>query len=180
MILLQSLRTRTRDYTEDELVIQAMEATIPEDKRKFIRDSLEPAFQAVCQKMMNDQKMTTDDELDRWLESQRYTRSEMKDAFIRRQFVVGYLQSKMQVPTPIDRAVLVKYFQEHIDEYTRVEVSQVADAPRPTTVDFEDVQEEIQNKLLGQLRDEAHKHVLAEIYAKSHVITVFDGEKPAE
>ena len=180
MILLQSLRTRTRDYTGDELVIQAMEATIPEDKRKLIRDSLEPAFQAVCQKMMNDQKMTTDDELDRWLESQGFTRSEMKDTFIRRQFVVGYLQSKMQVPTPIDRAVLVKYFQEHIDEYTRVEVSQVADAPRPTTVEFEAVQEEIQNKLLGQLREEARKHVLAEIWAKGHVITIFDGETPAE
>jgi hypothetical protein len=57
------------------------------------------------------------------------------------------------VPTQIDRAVLVKYFQDHVDEYTRVEVSQAADAPRPTNVEFEAVQEEIQNKLLVQLRE---------------------------
>jgi len=118
MILLQSLRARTREYAEDELVVQALEATIPEDKRKIIRESLEPAFQEVCQKMMKDNKMTADDELDRWLEDQGFTRREMKDTFVRRQFVVGYVQSKMQVPKQIDRAVLVKHYQEHVGEYT--------------------------------------------------------------
>ncbi|MEJ7594931.1 MAG: peptidylprolyl isomerase [Planctomycetaceae bacterium] len=117
-ILMQSLRARTREYAEDSLVVQALEATIPEDKRQIIRDSLEPAFQEVCQKMMKDNKLTADDELDRWLEDQGFTRREMKDTFIRRQFVVGYVQSKMQVPKQIDRAVLVKHYQEHIDEYT--------------------------------------------------------------
>ena len=118
MILLKYLRAKTREYAEDELVVQALEATIPEDKRKVIRDSLEPAFQEVCEKMMKDNNMTADDELDRWLEGQGFTRREMKDTFIRRQFVVGYVQSKMQVPKQIDRAVLVKHYQEHIDEYT--------------------------------------------------------------
>ncbi len=118
VILTQSLRLRTREYAEDDLVVQALEATIPEDKRKLIRDSLEPAFQEVCQKMMKDNKLTADEELDTWLEGQGFTRREMKDTFIRRQFVVGYVQSKIQVPKQIDRAVLVKHYQEHIDEYT--------------------------------------------------------------
>ena len=39
LILMQSLRVRTREYAEDELVVQALEATIPEDKRQDIRDS---------------------------------------------------------------------------------------------------------------------------------------------
>ena len=117
-ILMQSLRARTREYAEDSLVVQALEATIPEDKRTVIRDSLEPAFQEVCQKMMKDNNLASDEELDSWLESQGFTRREMKDTFIRRQFVVGYVQSKVQVPKQIDRAVLVKHYQEHIDEYT--------------------------------------------------------------
>lgn len=118
MILMQSLRARTREYAEDSLVVQALEATIPEDKRQIIRDSLEPEFQRVCQKMMKDNNLATDEDLNRWLEDQGFTRREMKDTFIRRQFVVGYVQSKVQVPKLIDRAVLVKYYQEHIDEYT--------------------------------------------------------------
>ncbi|MCA9012218.1 MAG: hypothetical protein KDB01_20840, partial [Planctomycetaceae bacterium] len=83
MILLQSLRARTREYAEDELVVQALEATIPEDKRKLIRDSLEPAFQEVCQKMTKDQNLTSEEDLDHWLEGQGFTRREMKDTFIR-------------------------------------------------------------------------------------------------
>ena len=42
------------------------------------------------------------------------------------------------------------------------------------------MQEEIQIKLLGQLREDAQKQVLAEICAKGHVITIFDGEEPTE
>ena len=118
LILMQSLRVRTREYAEDELVVQALEATIPEDKRQDIRDSLEPAFQEVCEKMMKDQNLASDEDLSVWLEDQGFTRREMKDTFIRRQFVVGYVQSKVQVPKQIDRAVLVKHYQEHIDEYT--------------------------------------------------------------
>ena len=272
MILLKSLRAKTREYAEDELVVQALDATIPEDKRKLIRDSLEPAFQEVCQKMMKDNNMTADDELDHWLEGQGFTRREMKDTFIRRQFVVGYVQSKMQMPKQIDRAVLVKYYQEHIDEYTpdeevrfaeivvrfrdhggregaeeimtqvvqrlqkkedfgavaaelsdvlsgekrgdigwirrgslsdkeleamlfempsgemssvqvredRFEVYKVIDHRHPTTVAFQSVQKEIENKLLGQLREDAQKQVLDELRAKGNVVTIFDGEKPAE
>ena len=118
MIMMQSLRLRTREYAEDSLVVQALETTIPEDKRKVIRESLEPAFKEVCEKMMKDNNLTSDEELDTWLETQGFTRREMKDTFIRRQFVVGYVQSKAQVPKEIDRAELVKYYQEHIGEYT--------------------------------------------------------------
>lgn len=101
----QTHRVRNREYAEDEFVVQALEAKIPEDKRKLIRDALEPDFQVVCQKMMKDQNLTTKDELEQWLEDQGFTRREMKDAFIRRQMVVGYVQSKIQVPAQIDRAV---------------------------------------------------------------------------
>jgi hypothetical protein len=118
LILMQSLRIRTREYAEDSLVVQALEATIQEDKRKVIRESLEPAFKEVCEKMMKDNQLASDEELDIWLESQGFSRREMKETFIRRQFVVGYVQSKAQVPKEIDREELVKYYQEHIDEYT--------------------------------------------------------------
>jgi len=272
LILMQSLRARTREYAEDSLVVQALEATIPEDKREIIRDSLEPAFQEVCQKMMKDNNLTSDEELNNWLEGQGFTRREMKDTFIRRQFVVGYVQSKVQVPKQIDRAVLVKHYQEHIDEYTpdeevrfaeivvrfrdhggresaedvmtqvverlgqkenfgtvaqelsdvlssekrgdigwikrgsladkeleamlfdmsagemtsvqvqedRFEVYKVIDHRHPKTVEFQAVQKEIEAKKLAELRDAAHKQVMDDLRAKGIIVTIFDGEKPAE
>lgn len=272
LILMQSLRARTREYAEDELVVQALEATIPEDKRQIIRDSLEPAFQEVCDKMKKDNHLATDDDLDGWLEGQGFTRREMKDTFIRRQFVVGYVQSKMHVPKQIDRAVLVKHYQEHIDEYTpdeevrfaeivvrfrdhggregaeeimtrvvqrlrqkedfgavaqelsdvlssekrgdigwikrgsladkeleamlfemasgemtsvqvhedRFEVYKVIDHRHPKTVEFQAVQKEIEAVKLGELQKAAQKQVLDDLLAHGNIVTIFDGEKPAE
>jgi hypothetical protein len=272
MILMQSLRARTREYAEDELVVQALEATIPEDKRQVIRDSLEPAFQEVREKMMKDQNLASDEDLDAWLEGQGFTRREMKDTFIRRQFVVGYVQSKMQVPKQIDRAVLVRHYQEHIDEYTpdeevrfaeivvrfqdhggregaeevmtqvverlrqkedfgtvaqelsdalsgekrgdigwikrgsladkeleamlfemasgemtsvqvhedRFEVYKVIDHRHPKTIEFQAVQKEIEAKKLAELQKAAQKQVMDDLLAQGNIVTIFDGEKPAE
>ncbi len=118
VILTESLRRKTREYTQDELVIQALEATIPEDKRKLIRESLEPAYQEVRKKMMKENGLASDADLDQWLEQQGFTTREMKDTFNRRQFIEGYVQSKMQVPKLVDRAVLVDYYKSHINEYT--------------------------------------------------------------
>lgn len=272
MIMLQSLRLRTQEYAEDSLVVQALEATIPEDKRKVIRDSLEPAFKDVCEKMMKDNGLTADEELDTWLETQGFTRREMKDTFVRRQFVVGYVQSKAQVPKEIDRAELVKYYQDHIDEYTpdeevrfaeiivrfrdhggregaedimtkivqrlrqkeefgsvaselsdvlsaekrgergwikrgsladkeleamlfdmpsgsltsvqvqedRFEVYKVVDHRDPKSVAFQSVQKEIEAKILEERRKVAQKRVLDDLRAKSTIVTIFDGDKPAD
>ncbi|MDA1230612.1 MAG: peptidylprolyl isomerase [Planctomycetota bacterium] len=273
IILLSSLRARTRGYTEDELVVQAMEATIPEDKRKLIRDSLEPAFQEVCQKMMKDQKMTLDDELDRWLEGQGFTRREMKDAFIRRQSVVGYVQSNIQAPSQIDRKPLVKYYEAYIEDHAhgeevrfaeivvrfsehdgpagadeimnqvlerlqqeedfgtlagelsdalsgekcgdigwikrgslvdkdleemlfdmpagtmssvksyrdRLEVYKVTDRRDAKGIDeFEAVQQDIENKLLADLRNAAKKRFMDSLRDEGKIVTIFDAEKPAE
>ena len=172
-ILTQTLRLRTREYAEDELVVQALEATIPEDKRQTIRDSLEPAFQEVCQKMMKDNKLTADEELDTWLEDQGFTRREMKDTFIRRQFVVGYVQSKIQVPKQIDRAALVKHYQEHIDEYTPDEEVRFAEI----VVRFRDHggregAEEIMTQVVQRLRQKEDFGTLAQEFSD-----VLSGEK---
>ena len=272
LILMQSLRVRTREYAEDELVVQALEATIPEDKRQIIRDSLEPAFQKVCERMMKKENLASDEDLSVWLEGEGFTRREMKDTFIRRQFIDGYVQSKMHVPKQIDRAVLVKHYQEHIDEYTpdeevrfaeivvrfqdhggregaeavmtqvvqrlrqkedfgtvaqemsdvlsgekrgdigwikrgsladkdleamlfemasgemtsvqihedRFEVYKVIDHRHPKTVEFQAVQKEIEAKKLDELQKAAQKQVLDDLLAQGNIVTIFDGEKPAE
>ena len=117
-VLTESLRNRTRAYAEDTLVVQAFEAAISEDQQKEIHNSLEPSFKVICEKMKQDNKLNDDEYLEKWLEAQGFTLREMKDTFIRRQLVVGYVQSKAVVPDEISRAVLEKYYQDHIDEYT--------------------------------------------------------------
>lgn len=151
--LMQSLRLRTREYAEDTLVVQALEATIPEDKRKVIRDSLEPAFKEVCDNMMKDNNLSSDEELNAWLEDQGFTRREMKDTFIRRQFVVGYIQSKAQVPTTIDRKKSVQYYQDHISDYTPEEEVRFAEiVVRFRDHDDREGAEEVMTKVVQRLR----------------------------
>ena len=49
------------------------------------------------------------------------------------------------------------------------------------TMDFPlAVLEEIEAKLLGELREEAQKQVLDDLRAKGNIVTIFDGEKPVE
>ncbi len=117
-VLTQSLRNRTRAYAEDTLVVQAFEAAISEDRQREICDSLEPAFKAVCEKMKQDNKLNDDEYLEKWLEAQGFTLREMKETFIRRQLVAGYIQSKAVVSNDSDRIELEKYYQDHIDQYT--------------------------------------------------------------
>lgn len=176
MILMQSLRARTQEYAEDSLVVQALEATIPEDKRKVIRNSLEPAFKEVCEKMMKDNNLTSDEELDAWLEDQGFTRREMKDTFIRRQFVVGYVQSKAQAPKEIDRAELVKYYQEHIDEYTPDEEVRFAEiVVRFRDHDGREGAEDVMTKVVQRLRQKEEFGTVA-----SELSDVLSAEKRGE
>ena len=62
----------------------------------------------------------------------------------------------------------------------RFEVYKVTDQRHSTTTEFQDVQKEIETKLLAQLREDAQKQVLDELRAKGNIITIFDGEKPAQ
>ena len=116
-----TLRKRLPKYVEDELIVQALEKKIPEDKREAIRETLEPQFQKVIAGIKEKEGFVTDQQLDERLAKEGISVDSLRDNFLRMQMVEGYIGTSIKVPETIDREVLVKYYQEHISDYTPVE-----------------------------------------------------------
>jgi parvulin-like peptidyl-prolyl isomerase len=106
---------------EDEMIVQALEKKIPEDKREAIRETLEPQFQKVIAGIKEKEGFVTDQQLDERLAKEGISVDSLRDNFLRMQMVEGYIGTSIKVPETIDREVLVKYYQEHISDYTPVE-----------------------------------------------------------
>ena len=117
-VIAATLRKRLPKHVEDELIIQALELKIPEDKRELIRESLEPKFKEVLEHIKEKEGFATDQQLDERLASEGISVSQLRDSFMRTQMVEGYVSSMCKVPETIDREELVRYYQDHIGEYT--------------------------------------------------------------
>lgn len=113
-----TVRKRLPKHIEDELIIQALELKIPEDKRELIRESLEPKFKEVLEHIKQKEGFATDQQLDERLASEGISISQLRDSFMRTQMVEGYVSSMCKVPETIDREELVRYYQDHVSEYT--------------------------------------------------------------
>lgn len=118
IVLQSTLRKRMPKYVEDELIVQALEQKIPKDKRKTIQESLEPQFLKVVNGIKEKEGFVTDQQLDDRLAMEGISIDQLRDNFVRMQMIEGYIGSMTKVPTTIDREILVKYYQDHIDEYT--------------------------------------------------------------
>lgn len=120
-IMLNELRKRLPRYTEDQLIIQAVERKIPADRREEVRKSLEPKFQEVLDSILKKEQKATVQELDEWLVSEGTSVDELRENFFRIQMVEGYITSLAKVPEKIDREELLQYYNEHLADYTSEE-----------------------------------------------------------
>lgn len=120
-IMLNELRKRLPRYTEDQLIIQAVERKIPADRREEVRKSLEPKFQEVLDSILKKEQKATVQELDEWLASEGTSVDELRENFFRIQMVEGYVTSLAKVPEKIDREELLQYYNEHLAVYTSSE-----------------------------------------------------------
>ena len=118
LVMMSTLQKRLPKYVEDELIVQALEIKIPEDKRQTIKDSLEPEFQKVVNGIKEKEGFVTDRQLDERLASEGISIDQLRDNFVRMQMVEGYVGSMTKVPDNIDREELLQYYREHLDEYT--------------------------------------------------------------
>lgn len=117
-VLMGELSRRIEKYTDDELVVQAVEQKIPADKRKTIEESLEPRFQEVLDGIREKEGKTTIGELDDFLTSQGTSVDQLRENFFRMQMVEGYITSVAKFPEKIDREDLLRYYEDHLSDYT--------------------------------------------------------------
>jgi parvulin-like peptidyl-prolyl isomerase len=265
-----TLRSMLPKYVDDQLVVQALEQKIPLDKRDLIRESLEPKFQELLEKIKKDKEISSDVELAEFLAKDNLTVDALRETYLRHQMVEGYLSSMIKVPEKMDRGDLLEYYQAHISDYTpdeevrfaeivvrfsnhggrpeaeqvmnsvmsqlragkdfgevaqalsdnlsaekrgdmgwikretlsdkaleaelfelpvgeltdvkerngRFEIYRVVDHRAPRTIPFQEVQKEIEEKLLQERNDEARKQVRQDLRDKANVVTMFDGMPP--
>lgn len=118
-LLREKLKQRLPDHVDQEIVLQALNAKVPEDRREAIRKSIEPAFQKiVIPDIMKENKLTTPEEVDQLLAKQGSSTKQLQELFVRAQMVNGYVSTLASAPTTIDRSELVKHYQSHIEDYT--------------------------------------------------------------
>lgn len=115
------LQKRLRDYCDDELVMQALEQKVPEEKRQLLKDTLEPRFQEWLDGLKKEYKFETDEQLEAMFAEQSVSIDDLRRTFMRVQMVSGYLASLDKTPATVDRADLVNYYHEHIAEFTPTE-----------------------------------------------------------
>ena len=117
-VLESELRKRLPKYVEDQLIIHALEQKIPADKRKLIGDSLEPRFKELLEEIKAKEGFVTDQQLNDRLAAENTSIDQLRDNFIRMQMVEGFVTTLCHVPETIDRDELVRYYRDHIDDYT--------------------------------------------------------------
>lgn len=120
-VMYAQIRKRIDGYVEQEVVLQALNKAIPEDRRALIAESLEGPFQEVVAKIKADSNVQTDAELNDVLAEQGLSIDLLRESFVRVQKVQGYLSTLATPPTEIDRPDIVEYYKSHLEDFTNTE-----------------------------------------------------------
>ena len=126
MILMTQLKNRLPKYVEDELIVQQVKIKVPKDRQEMIRESLEPKFQETLEAIRKKENKATIQELDDFLAGQGTSVEELRQSFQRIQMVEGYLSSLVKVPEKVDREELLRYYEDHLRDYSSQEKVRVA------------------------------------------------------
>ncbi len=120
-ILHAQVKARLDSYVEQQIVIGALNKAVPADRQEVINKSLEEPFQQVLTGIKGDRKIQTDKELNEVLAGEGLSIDLLRESFVRIQKVQGYLSTLAETPSRIERPELVKYYQEHTDEFATEE-----------------------------------------------------------
>ena len=126
VILQAQLKNRLPKYVEDELIVQQVKIKVPKDRQEMIRESLEPKFQETLEAIRKKENKATIQELDDFLAGQGTSVEELRQSFQRIQMVEGYLSSLVKVPEKVDREELLRYYEDHLRDYSSEEKVRVA------------------------------------------------------
>ena len=119
-IMTEEVRRRLAGHVEQEIVLQALNRKIPEDRRDVIRENLEPGFRKLIDDIKQEHKLQTDEQLNEMLATQGLSIPLLRESFFRMQMVRGFVDTlaETEIPTTIDRKELLQYYRQHKDEYT--------------------------------------------------------------
>ncbi len=98
VLLRQTVQKRLKEHIDQEIVLQALYAKVPEERRESLKEVLEPSFQKVLANIKKEKNLKTDTELEAELGKEGLTISQLRDTFLRIQMVTGMSPRKRQPP----------------------------------------------------------------------------------
>lgn len=120
-ILRAQIQGRLDNFIEQEIVVQALNQAVPDDRQAMIDESLEEPFQQVLANIKKDRGLQTDKELDAALASEGLSIDLLRESFLRIQKVQGYLSTIATPPSTAERFELVDYYKTHQADFTTPE-----------------------------------------------------------
>lgn len=121
-IMLAQIQRGLDRHIEQQVVLQTLNATIPEDRQQLVEDSLNEVFESeVLGKIRKDKNVTTEDELQAALGEEGLSIELLREAFFRVQKVNGFLSQRATAPEKVDRTEIVNYYRENRDQFTTEE-----------------------------------------------------------
>ncbi|MCA9060058.1 MAG: peptidylprolyl isomerase [Planctomycetaceae bacterium] len=127
-ILRNELRKRLSKRIDEEIVLDALYAKIPEDRRQMLQQTLEgEPFEKFISFVKQDAKVESDADLEAHLARQNVSIDDLRRSFVRFQMTDGFLQTLASTSNVVDRSEIVSYYEAHRDEYTSKERVRVAE-----------------------------------------------------
>ncbi len=164
VILQAQLKNRLPKYVEDELIVQQVKIKVPKDRQEMIRESLEPKFQETLEAIRKKENKATIQELDDFLAGQGTSVEELRQSFQRIQMVEGYLSSLVKVPEKVDREELLRYYEDHLRDYSSEEKVRVAKiVVRPKAGDTGEAEQQAEELLTRISQGENFQDLAAEV-----------------
>ena len=120
-VMRERLRKQLPAHIDQEIVLQALNQKVPEDRRKMIRESLEPMFEQVTANIKQDRNLQTDQQLNDLLANEGMSIDTLRESFVRIQMVNGYVATLANAPQNVDRQELLDYYHANIADYTTEE-----------------------------------------------------------
>lgn len=121
-IMLGQIQRGLDRHIEQQIVLQTLDATIPEDRRQLVEDSLTEVFESeVLGKIRKDKGVSTEAELQAVLGEEGLSIELLREAFFRVQKVNGYLSQRATAPDKIDRTEILQFYKENVDQFTTKE-----------------------------------------------------------
>lgn len=121
-IMLGQIQKALGRHIEQQIVLQTLDATIPEDRRQLVEDSLTEVFESeVLAKIRRDKQANTDEELQSVLAEEGLSIELLREAFFRVQKVNGFLGQRATAPEKIDRTEIVQYYRDNMEKFTTQE-----------------------------------------------------------
>lgn len=111
------IKQELKGHIERTLLVKALRRMLKPDQLKMLDDQLGKEFEKEIERLKEQLKVNTDQELEAALVKQKTSLASLRDASAREKMAREYLTLKTQSRKQIGRQELLDYYRDHLDDY---------------------------------------------------------------